>query len=38
MERLIRQRPEQYLWGYDRYKAPRALAPREGAPVPTEKD
>ncbi len=22
MERLIRQRPEQYLWGYHRYKAP----------------
>ena len=25
MERLIMQRPEQYLWGYDRYKAPRPL-------------
>jgi Kdo2-lipid IVA lauroyltransferase/acyltransferase len=23
MERLIRQRPQQYLWGYDRYKSPR---------------
>jgi KDO2-lipid IV(A) lauroyltransferase len=23
MERLILQRPQQYLWGYDRYKAPR---------------
>ena len=25
MERLIRQRPQQYLWGYDRYKTPRRL-------------
>lgn len=24
MEAVIRQRPEQYLWGYHRYKAPRA--------------
>jgi KDO2-lipid IV(A) lauroyltransferase len=24
MERLIRQRPEQYLWSYNRYKQPRA--------------
>lgn len=23
MERLIRERPQQYLWGYHRYKAPR---------------
>jgi KDO2-lipid IV(A) lauroyltransferase len=23
MERLIRERPSQYLWGYHRYKAPR---------------
>ncbi len=23
MERLIRQHPQQYLWGYDRYKTPR---------------
>ena len=23
MERLIRERPQQYLWGYDRYKTPR---------------
>ena len=23
MERLILQRPSQYLWGYQRYKAPR---------------
>lgn len=28
MERLIRQRPQQYLWGYDRYKAP----PRRASP------
>src|SRR5947207_618835 len=27
MERLIRQRPGQYLWGYDRYKTPRRLSP-----------
>jgi len=26
MEHLIRQRPQQYLWGYHRYKAPRASA------------
>jgi KDO2-lipid IV(A) lauroyltransferase len=26
MERLIRQRPQQYLWGYDRYKTPRRLS------------
>jgi KDO2-lipid IV(A) lauroyltransferase len=29
MERLIRQCPQQYLWGYNRYKQPRALAPGE---------
>ena len=27
MERLIRQCPQQYLWGYNRYKAPRAVEP-----------
>ncbi|HJV60222.1 MAG TPA: lysophospholipid acyltransferase family protein [Albitalea sp.] len=26
MERLIRRCPQQYLWGYDRYKKPRQLA------------
>ena len=26
MERLIRQCPQQYLWGYARYKAPRGEA------------
>jgi len=26
MEKLIRQRPQQYLWGYDRYKTPRRVA------------
>jgi len=33
MEGLIRQRPQQYLWGYDRYKKPRAapIAMSEGA-------
>jgi KDO2-lipid IV(A) lauroyltransferase len=25
MELLIRARPQQYLWGYHRYKAPRRL-------------
>ena len=32
MERLIRESPEQYLWGYARYKQPRsqAAAPSEG--------
>lgn len=27
MERLILQRPEQYLWGYNRYKTPRSADP-----------
>ena len=27
MEHLIRRRPQQYLWGYDRYKRPRRAAP-----------
>ncbi len=27
MERLVRQCPEQYMWGYARYKSPRAFAP-----------
>ena len=27
MERLVRECPRQYLWSYDRYKAPRASAP-----------
>jgi Kdo2-lipid IVA lauroyltransferase/acyltransferase len=31
MERLIMEAPEQYLWGYNRYKGPRSAAP-EGAP------
>ena len=30
MERVIRDRPEQYLWGYGRYKQPR----QESAPAP----
>lgn len=29
MERQIRQCPEQYLWGYDRYKLPRGSPPGE---------
>jgi len=27
MERLILERPQQYLWGYNRYKQPRVTAP-----------
>ena len=34
MERLIRQNPGQYLWGYHRYKVPRALAEPAPAPAP----
>ena len=31
MERLIRQCPQQYLWGYHRYRRPRdAMAPLGG--------
>jgi KDO2-lipid IV(A) lauroyltransferase len=30
MERLILQCPQQYLWGYHRYKAPRRNAAGEG--------
>ena len=30
MEALIRQCPQQYLWGYGRYKQPRTLAPATG--------
>jgi KDO2-lipid IV(A) lauroyltransferase len=30
MERLILQCPQQYLWGYHRYKAPRKNAAGEG--------
>jgi KDO2-lipid IV(A) lauroyltransferase len=29
MQQLILQRPQQYLWGYHRYKAPRATEARE---------
>ena len=32
-EQAIRRRPEQYLWGYSRYKAPASVA-RGGAPQP----
>lgn len=31
MEHVIRQCPQQYLWGYGRYKQPRAEAPAGGA-------
>lgn len=33
MERLILQRPAQYLWGYHRYKSPRAAAPPADPPA-----
>jgi KDO2-lipid IV(A) lauroyltransferase len=31
LERLIRTSPEQYLWGYNRYKKPRGAPPRPDA-------
>jgi len=31
MERLIRRCPQQYLWGYDRYKTPRRITTSEAA-------
>jgi len=31
MEDIIRRSPQQYLWGYDRYKAPRAEMALDGA-------
>jgi KDO2-lipid IV(A) lauroyltransferase len=31
MESLIRQCPQQYLWGYNRYKMPRDLPPAGSA-------
>ena len=34
MEDMIRLRPDQYLWGYARYKKPRALAPSPEAAAP----
>jgi KDO2-lipid IV(A) lauroyltransferase len=34
MESLIRECPEQYLWGYNRYKAPRATDPMAAGPAP----
>jgi Kdo2-lipid IVA lauroyltransferase/acyltransferase len=30
MEQLVRECPQQYLWGYARYKSPRALSPTSG--------
>jgi KDO2-lipid IV(A) lauroyltransferase len=33
MEALIRRAPEQYLWGYHRYKQPRAQHPQEQGTV-----
>jgi KDO2-lipid IV(A) lauroyltransferase len=37
MERLIMQCPQQYLWGYERYKRPRSVGVTDGAP-PDNKD
>jgi KDO2-lipid IV(A) lauroyltransferase len=31
IEQAVRERPEQYLWGYNRYKTPRDARPRPGA-------
>ncbi len=36
VERMIRLRPEQYLWGYDRYKRPHAVPPPATGDVPVE--
>ncbi len=36
MEALIRQCPQQYLWGYHRYKAPRGGAPAAAAAAPPQ--
>ena len=40
VERVVRRRPEQYLWGYDRYKVPRGAEPAAVPPVsgPTATD
>jgi KDO2-lipid IV(A) lauroyltransferase len=32
MEALIRERPEQYFWGYNRYKVPRGVSAPEERP------
>ena len=32
LERLIREDPEQYLWGYNRYKTPRSASPAPADP------
>jgi KDO2-lipid IV(A) lauroyltransferase len=37
MERLILRRPEQYLWGYHRYKSPRGAAPVASAGVEADR-
>ena len=29
LERLVRDKPEQYLWGYKRYKVPAGVEPPE---------
>ena len=32
LERQVRQCPQQYLWGYNRYKVPRGSPPGAAAP------
>ena len=36
IERLIRRCPEQYFWGYDRYKTPKGASRPKRAPEPAE--
>ena len=38
MEHLIRQCPQQYLWGYGRYKQPRQETTTPPAPPPATQD
>ena len=33
IERAVLKNPAQYLWGYNRYKRPKGVAPRPGEPV-----
>ena len=33
LEALIRERPTQYMWGYNRYKVPAGVEPRPGEAV-----
>jgi len=38
IERAIRRCPEQYLWGYDRYRKPKGLRVPAARPVMEEND